>query len=406
MSEQLSTRVGDGAGGASSPHPTFIDFEPHGAHEKDTRSAGVVVHEWVERSGGAENVVEQMLAAFPGADLRVLWDDAPGRFPIASTDTWLARTPLRRHKALALPLMLPTWRTLRSETHYDWILTSSHLFAHHARFTGVDAEIPKFSYVHTPARYIWAPEYDPRGAGTAARAAAPALRRVDRARAQESVAIAANSAFIADRIAAAWEREAVVIHPPVNVDRITAQRDWRSELTDDELEVLENLPDEFALGVSRFVFYKRLDLVIAAGEQANIPVVLAGRGPEESVLRAAARSARISVDVVSSPSNALLYALYQRASVLVFPAIEDFGIVPVEAQAAGTPVVTGPFGGQTETFAPGVSGVIADSLDAVDLARGITAARELLPFDPVSVTRRFGNDVFVQRIREFVNLEK
>ena len=375
-----------------------------GVREKRDDTAGVVVHEWVERSGGAENVVEQMLAAFPDAGLRVLWNDAPGRLPTASTDTWLARTSLRRHKALALPFMLPTWRSLRSEKHYDWMLTSSHLFAHHARFTGAGAGIPKYSYVHTPARYIWAPEYDPRGSDAVVRSVAPALRIVDRHRAQEPVAIAANSAFIADRIAAAWDREAVVIHPPVNVDRITARRDWLSALTSEELELIGALPDDFVLGVSRFVSYKRLDLVIAAGARAHLPVVLAGCGPEEGTLRELAESARVPVDIVTSPSDALLYALYQRASVLVFPAIEDFGIVPVEAQAAGTPVVTGPVGGQTETFAPHVSGIIADSTDAGDLARGIEAARALPPFDPIAVTRRFSNDVFVQRIREFVNV--
>jgi glycosyltransferase involved in cell wall biosynthesis len=404
MNEQFYGRAAGATGTVDRQHSSLAERGMRDAHEKGASMAGVVVHEWVERSGGAENVVDQMLAAFPDADLRVLWDDAPGRFPVASTGTWMARTPLRRHKALALPLMLPTWRTLHSSTHYDWMLTSSHLFAHHARFVGVDRDIPKFSYVHTPARYIWAPEYDPRGAGAAVRAVAPTLRRLDRARAQEPVAIAANSAFIADRIATAWDRDAVVIHPPVNVEHITAQPDWRTTLTGEEQDVLAGLPDEFVLGVSRFVSYKRLDLVIAAGERAGVPVVLAGRGPDESMLREQARSAKVPVHVVTSPPNALLYALYQRAAALVFPAVEDFGIVPVEAQAAGTPVVTGPVGGQTETFLPGVSGVVADSTDAGDLARAIVAARDLAPFDPVATTRRFGNDVFIRRIREFVNV--
>jgi glycosyltransferase involved in cell wall biosynthesis len=364
--------------------------------------AGVVVHEWVEPSGGAENVVEQMLAAFPDADLRVLWDDAPGRFRTIPTNTWLARTPLRKHKALALPLMLPTWRALRSETRYDWMLTSSHLFAHHARFTGAGADIPKYAYVHTPARYIWAPEFDPRGTNAGVRAVAPMLKRMDRARAQEPVAIAANSAFIAARIAAAWEREAIVIHPPVNVDRIIDENEWLSLLTGDELRILDSLPREFVLGVSRFVSYKRLDLVVGAGARAGIPVVLAGRGPEESALREFARSSDVPVQLLTSPSDALLYALYSRASVLVFPAVEDFGIVPVEAQAAGTAVVTGPLGGQTETLSPGVSGVIAESTDVVDLARGIAEALDLPAFDPVTTTQRFSNDAFVKRIRQFV----
>src|SRR5690606_36447909 len=125
--------------------------------------------------------------------------------------------------------------------------------------------------------------------------------------------------------------------------------------------LLEELPDAFVLGASRFIRYKRLDLVISAAEKAGLPAVIAGRGPEEQHLRAVAAAARVPVHIVVSPSDEMLYALMQLAAVFVFPAIEDFGIVPVEAQAAGTPVVTGPFGGQVETFENGVSGVVADS---------------------------------------------
>ncbi len=365
--------------------------------------AGLLVHEWIEKSGGAERVLDAMAQAFPDAGIRSLWDDTRGeRYPGRALDeTWLARTPLRRHKALALPFAVPTWRRLSAAQDAEWMLISSHLFAHHARIPGRD--VPKFVYAHTPARYIWNPELDERGDSRAVKAVAPLFRRIDRARAQEATAIAANSAFVRDRIRRAWDRDAEVIHPPVAVDRILSTDDWRTEVTAAaELRLLDTLPEVFVLGASRFVRYKSLDRVIQAGEQAGVPVVIAGRGPDEARLRAAASDAGVPVTFAISPSDALLYALMQRARAFVFPAVEDFGIMPVEAQATGTPVVTGPVGGQLESFVDGTSGVAAASTDATDLAPAISSAIDLPRFDARAVVSSFNETVFVERIQSFV----
>ena len=114
----------------------------------------MIVHEWVERWGGAERVLDAMTDAFPDADVRVLWNDTPELIDRQISESWIARTPLRRNKVLALPAMLPTWR-LPLGSHPDWVLVSSHLFAHHIR---TPSHVKKFVYAHTPARYIWEPE--------------------------------------------------------------------------------------------------------------------------------------------------------------------------------------------------------------------------------------------------------
>ncbi|ALJ19056.1 glycosyltransferase [Microbacterium sp. No. 7] len=362
---------------------------------------GLLVHEWIAPSGGSENVLEAMADAFPDADIQCLWTDAPHRLADRNLrETWIARTPIRRSKALALPFTVPTWRMLKADRAYDWMLVSSHLFAHHARIRGQD--IPELVYVHSPARYIWTPEYDERGASAMIRAVAPLFKLIDRHRAAEAAAIAANSAFVRRRVQDAWERDAVVIHPPVEVERIARIHEWSARLTDDERRLLDALPEVFVLGASRFVPYKRLDLVIAAAEAANVPAVIAGRGPDEELLRAQAGEASVPVQIVHSPSDSLLWALYERASVFVFPAIEDFGIVPVEAQVLGTPVVTGPVGGQLETFVDGETGVVAESTDATDLAHALVRALDLPAFDGPAATAEYSLSVFQRNIQEFV----
>ncbi|MFJ6677533.1 glycosyltransferase [Microbacterium sp. NPDC091382] len=364
---------------------------------------GLLVHEWVEKSGGSELVVEEFLATFPEAHVQVLWDDAPGRFGEHVRETWLARTRLRNHKALALPLMPAVWRNLRSSGLYDWMLVSSHLFAHHAK-VATQRDLKKLVYTHTPARYIWAPELDRRGASLVARAASIPLRKLDRRRADEAVAVAANSQFTADRVRAAWRREATVIYPPVDVAAIRAEVSWRSVLHGEDLRVVDSLPEEFLLGASRFVPYKRLDLVIKAGEASGSPVVIAGRGPEEGRLRELAANARVPVHIVVSPSDELLRALYQACRAFIFPAIEDFGIMPIEAMAAGAPVVVPAVGGAAEGARLTNGGVSFEDESHSSLKKAVEQSSLLDRHRFTDATEMFSVSRFRQEIASWVHL--
>ncbi|MFN3866103.1 MAG: glycosyltransferase family 4 protein, partial [Demequina sp.] len=144
--------------------------------------SGVIAHEWIEPRGGAENVLAAFAKQFPDAPIVCTWDDTHGKFVSGRTcESVLAWTPLRKSKVAALPAMAVAWR-FPPITRADWVLCSSHLFAHHIKM----ADTPKFVFAHTPARYLWEPDLDPRGSGLAARAAEIPLRRLDRARAQEA----------------------------------------------------------------------------------------------------------------------------------------------------------------------------------------------------------------------------
>ena len=354
---------------------------------------GLLVHEWLAPAGGSEQVFDRMVADFPTADILCLWDDRGDRYPGRQVrETWLARTPLRRHKALALPLMPLVWaHNMRGS--YDWAVVSTHSFAHHVRFSCAPG-MRKILYVHTPARYVWEPELDVRGDTTVARAVSPWLRALDRRRAAEADTVVANSHYVARRIARTWSREAQVIHPPVEVERIASVRDWRARLAGPEAATAAALPPEYVLGASRFIPYKRLDLVIRAGEAADLPVVIAGGGPDEAALREVAAGVRVPVHFVIDPSDALLYSLYQGATVFVFPPVEDFGIMPVEAMAAGTPAVVNVEGGAPETLAGRPVGAVFEPASPASLREAVDTASRRRRATVSEHARRFDSRLF------------
>jgi glycosyltransferase involved in cell wall biosynthesis len=361
---------------------------------------GIIAHEWVEPAGGAEQVLDAFADAFPDAGILALWSDAPHRYaPGRVRETWLSRTPFRRSKALALPLMHPTWRGQWAAEDLDWALISSHLFAHHVRFRNVP-KLRKYAYVHTPARYLWTPELDPRGDSKVVRAVAPILRKVDLRAAAEIHRIAANSHFVRQRIRDAWRRDAEVIYPPVNTSTITAQQDWSERLTPEERGQLEQLPTEFVLGASRLVEYKRLDDVIDCAQANGVPAVIAGSGPDLARLKT--HGAQRQTHFVPHPSTAMLYALYQRALAYVFPPVEDFGIMPVEAMAAGARVIVNSQGGAAESVEHGVSGVHANSFQGDDARKALASVESINVRQAVERASQFSRERFIRQIQNWV----
>ena len=366
--------------------------------------AGVLVHEWIAQAGGSENVLQAMSEAFPDAEVRCLWNDSTGRFdPARVRETWLARTPLRRHKALALPLMPATWRMLRYHD-YDWALISSHAFAHHAHFRGAPDGFRRMVYVHTPARYVWTRAFDARGDNVFARLAAPRTAparppprpRRSGVRCEQRVRPRADPGYVAGRRPG---------DPPAGrtSSGSSPSRDWLGPLDPAERAVFDSLPDGFVLGASRFIPYKRLQDVIKVGEAVDRPVVLAGRGPCIRDLEGAAAAASVPVRIVSAPSEALLYALYQHTALFVFPAVEDFGIMPVEAMAAGAPVLAQAEGGVAESVLPGVTGALIRFESPAEMREGAAVALATARSDRLSRAKEFAAARFREEITAWVD---
>lgn len=321
-----------------------------------------VVHEWFGATGGSENVFLAIADLLPHARRIVLWADRDVEVEqLGLHETWLARTPLRRSKALALPLMPLAWRTV-GEDRYDVVISSSHAFAHTVRL-GPPERTRHLSYVHSPARYVWSPDFDGRGSGALLSGPRRALQSVDVRLSRHVHAYAANSREVQARIQRFWKRDAVVIHPPVDVEYFAAAPAQPAR--------------DYLLGVGRWIPYKNFDLMIEVAAEAGLPLVVAGSGPEETRLRRLAAAVRVPVTFEVRPSRERLRELYAGARALLFPAHEDFGIIPVEAQACGTPVIGLNSGGLLETVVDGETGFLLGSMRPGDHAAAVRRVGEL-----------------------------
>ena len=343
-----------------------------GDSHSDLRIA--VVHEWLESYAGSEKVLEQMLQVLPDADLLAVVDFLPperrgflgGRTVRTS---FIQKLPLaRRHFRKYLPLMPRAVERL-DVSDYDLVVSNSHAVAKGVRTRPDQLHL---CYCHTPMRYAWAMPEEYLGAaglarglrGLAARALLKRLRRWDLRAASRVTAFAANSRFVAERIRQAYGREARVIHPPVDVGRFA----------------LCERKEDFYLSVSRLVPYKRVDLLVEAfGRLGDRRLVVIGDGPQLGALRARAGD---NVTLLDYQDDASLADHLRRARALVFAGVEDFGIVPVEAQACGTPVVALGRGGVTETVLPGQTGLLFDEQTVECLLDAVRMFESAGSFDP------------------------
>lgn len=322
-----------------------------------------LVHEWLASRAGSEKTFEQMTHVLPDADVYALTADRTVGFDIAKPvrTTVLQRVPvLRERRSLSLPVMPLAWRCLRAP-RYQTVITSAHAYA---RYAPPAKRAIHLSYVYTPLRYAWLPGVDGRGASRGMAPARAALRRLDKRTVAGVTRFAAISGVVRERIEEFYGREATVVFPPVDTDFYTPAIDGSADRS----------ADPFVLGVSRWIPYKRLDIVIDAAAKLGLPAVIAGHGPGEGELRALAERASVPVTFERRPSDERLRDLYRSAAVLVFPAEEDFGIIPVEAQAAGTPVVALARGGSLDTVHDGVTGVLVAEQSATAMAEGIERA--------------------------------
>ncbi|MFC7528584.1 glycosyltransferase [Actinoplanes sp. GCM10030250] len=350
-----------------------------------------VVHEWFGATGGSEAVFLAIADLLPHAQRLILWadEDVPAD-ELHLRQSWLARTPLKYSKALSLPAMPLVWRTLTSEK-FDVVVSSSHAFAHTVKL-GDPEHTRHLSYIHSPARYIWSPDFDGRGSHPLLKLPRSVLQSADVRLNRHVHAYAANSREVQGRIKRFWKRDAVVINPPVEVGYFG-----------DAPAAQQHQSRDYLLGIGRWIPYKNFDVMIAIADAAGLPLVIAGSGPEEERLRRIAAGSRVKVTFEVRPERDRLRELYWGARALLFPAHEDFGMIPVEAQACGTPVIGLARGGLLETVLQDETGFLVDGLDPGPYADAVHRIGGLSPDRIRTHAAEFSTGRFAQRMTDWID---
>ncbi len=309
-----------------------------------------IVHDWLVVNGGAEKVLEELLNIYPGSDIFTLVDFLP-----ASNRDWLGTSKVFTSFVQNLPRAKTKYRSYLplfpiaieqfDLSNYELVISSSYAVAKGV-ITGPDQI--HICYCHSPARYAWDLQ-------------AQYLRESNMERGLKSILaryflhkfrlwdvrssfgvdqFIANSNFISKRIQKCYKRDSMVIYPPVDISRFR----------------LEENKGDFYVTASRLVPYKRIDLVVEAFTKLpNLKLKVLGDGPDMDKIQQIAKGHN-NIEVLGYQSDSNMVDYIQKAKAFVFAAEEDFGIVPVEAQACGTPVIAYGKGGSLETVSHGISG--------------------------------------------------
>ena len=352
-----------------------------------------VVHDNFAQMGGAERVAEEIYQLLPGATLHTTVSLphllSPGLRNARIRTTWMQHLPALkryfRHYFLLYPLAIEGMNL----SDYDLIVSSCFGYAKGVRKRAGAIHV---CYCHTPMRWVWRyDEYSSRaGFGGLTRLLLPrllsGLKHWDLRAAKQPDYFIANSQFVADRIKRAYGREATVIPPPIDVSRF---------------QIAASTGDYY-LVVSRLLSYKRIDLAVAACTRLNRPLLVIGDGPARAQLE---KLAGPSVKFLGRQDDEAVARYAARCRALLFPGEEDFGMTPLEVNAAGRPVIAYRSGGALETVVEGHTGLFFDEPTSDSLVAAI-GDFETRSWDSSALRRhaeKFSRAVFATRLTEFLN---
>ena len=348
-----------------------------------------IAHDWLTGMRGGEKVLEAVCELFPDATLFTLVHVKGSVSPTIErhriVTSWVQRLPRAgrwyRHYLPLFPAAVEGFDL----DGYDLVISSSHCAVKSVIARG---SAPHVCYCHSPMRYAWDqfPAYfGPQQVGPLASAALrpvmAALARWDQRTAGRVSRFLANSQYVAGRIRRYYNRGSTVVYPPVDTHFYQPASG-------------QHVRERNLLVVSALVPYKRLDVAIGAARRTGLPLRIVGQGPEEARLHELAAGA--DVEFLGWRSNEEIRALYQSSMAVLLPGVEDFGIVPVEAQACGTPVIALAEGGACETIVDGVTGALVPECTAEAFAAGIERVRTN-PVDPDAIrhnAERFSREAF------------
>lgn len=361
-----------------------------GGYMEQQKMKIALVHDYFTQWGGAERVVEVLHEAFPDAPIYTTVVDR-AVLPNSMRDadirpSFLQGMPFLPRALMAYVPLLPMAIASLDLSGYDVVLSSSSAFAH-----GVRAKGKHIAYVYNTMRFAWDSEnylmdypISP-AVKAAAKLAAPLLRRWDKTSAQRPDQIVAISKVVAKRISERWGRDADVIYPPVDLS---------------SYRIGEGLRSHFAV-VSRLVPYKRIDLAIKAVNETGDTLLVVGDGPDKTRLEQLAMS---NVRFLGWLSDADKRRVIEGAVAVIVPGVEDFGILPVEANACGTPVIAPALGGVAESQVDGLSAVLYPETTVRSIIEAIQQVK-VMKFSQNELSRnaeRFSKDIFIAGLQQLI----
>jgi glycosyltransferase involved in cell wall biosynthesis len=366
-----------------------------------------LVHHWFVSFAGGERVLDTIASMFPNADIFTLFLDEKKLSPALRgrkiTASFLDRMPgARKAHRHCLPLY-PLATEMLDLSGYDLVITSDS-----GPMKGVitDLEATHICYCHSPMRYLWdgysAYRQDMSSISKVVfELASHYVRNWDYLAAQRVDRFIANSRYVARRIHKYYRRQSTIIHPPIDTSQ--------SYLADNH--------DDYYLAVGRLVPYKRIDVLIGACQKLGRKLLIVGDGPEKERLK---KSAGKNVEFIGETADEQLRKIYARCRALLFAADEDFGMVPLEAQSYGRPVIAYGKGGSLETVVGATGSAVRQKASGDELLTGIFFERQsadsladaistfescedlFIPEDIQSHARRFDTSVFVQRLNNYI----
>jgi glycosyltransferase involved in cell wall biosynthesis len=353
-----------------------------------------IVHDWLNQMGGAEDVLESFVEFYPESPIYTSiyapelmpenyrhWDIRP---------MWLDRLPfIHMHHQPYLPLYPIGWNGLDLSA-YDVVLSNKSGFCHGVKY---DSETLHICYCLAPTRYVWqldsyiAREGIGRIAEIGLRPLIALMKRWDYSAAQRVTHFIAISTEIQKRIEEFYNRESVIIFPPVDTERFAG---------------VNVEPEDYFLIVSRLIPYKRIDLAVQAATRLGLPLKIGGKGRDMERLQAMAGP---TVEFLGYVPDDDLPALMARCKAFLFPGLEDFGITPVQAQAAGRPVIAYGGGGAIDTVIPGETGELFQEMTVENLTE-LLESFDASVYDPAKIrlhAAQFDKSVFKVQIMSYID---
>lgn len=358
-----------------------------------------IVYDRVNKFGGAERVLLALNELFPDAPLytavyspnKASWAKV---FPKV-IPSWLQKVPLATDRHEHFPYLMPLVFESFDFSEFDLVISVT---SEAAKGIITKPKTLHICYLLTPTRYLWS-HYDfyfnkPPSSfkvypfmKTLSKPIVNYLRSWDKIAAYRPDKVIAISNAVKKRIKRYYHRDSEIIFPPVEIEKFISSTKVREK--------------DYYLFVSRLVPYKRPDLAIEAFNELGLPLIVIGDGSEEKKLKAKAKP---NIKFINYLTDEKLAGYYQRTRGLIFPQEEDFGIVALEAQAAGTPVIAFKAGGALDTIIEGKTGIYFDRQDSVSLVNAVKKF-EKMKFNKKILSnnaKKYSKDVFKKEFKEFV----